>query len=150
MVRRLLTAGVVAFGVGCIGAGAVFAQGNVIEDRKKAMKAMSAAAKPAVAMMKGEAKFDAAKVKASLASIAAEAEKSLKLYPKGSDKGETRALPAIWEKKDDFDAKLRKLAADAKAASGKITDVGSLKANFPMVLKNCGGCHKPYRAAKKS
>ena len=99
--------------------------------------------------MKGGVPFDAAVAQASLKAIADNATKSLKLYPKDSMKGKTRALPAIWEKKADFDGLMKKLAADASAAAGKATTLAGLKAAMPGVLKNCGSCHKPYRAAKK-
>lgn len=123
------------------------AQADVIKDRQAAMKAMSAAAKPSVAILKG-APFDAAAVKKTLAALSANAKKSVSLYPAGSGKGKTAALPAIWEKKADFDAKMNKLAADADAAMAKITNAASFKAEFPKVMANCGACHKPYRAKK--
>ena len=128
----------------CAGA----AQADAISDRKAAMKAMSDAAKPSVAILKG-APFDAATVKKTLAALSANAKKSAALYPAGSDKGKTRALPAVWQKKADFDGKMKKLAADADAAMAKITTAASFKAEFPKVMSNCGGCHKVYRAKKK-
>ncbi|MBN8965658.1 MAG: cytochrome c [Rhizobiales bacterium] len=51
----------------------------------------------------------------------------------------------MWENKADFDAKLAKLAADAKAAEGKVTDLDSFKAVMGDVGKDCGGCHRTYR-----
>jgi cytochrome c556 len=59
--------------------------------------------------------------------------------------GDTAALPAIWEKMDDFKAIAAKLAADAKAAQASVKDEASFKATFPEVTKNCGGCNRPYR-----
>ena len=54
----------------------------------------------------------------------------------------------IWEKKDDFNAKLKKLGEDAKEAEAKVTDEATFKAVFPNVQKNCGGCHETYRLKK--
>ena len=54
-------------------------------------------------------------------------------------------MPAIWENKADFDAKLAKLGADAKDAATKVKDEASFKTTFPEVQKNCGGCHNLYR-----
>ncbi|MCC2097756.1 MAG: cytochrome c [Hyphomicrobiales bacterium] len=141
MIRGILVATTLVFAMGA-------AQADAISERKDAMKAMSEAAKPAVAMLKG-AKFDLATVKASLKALSDNAKKSAKLYPAGSNKGKTRALPAVWEKNADFMAKMKKLGDDADAAAGKITDLASLKTNFPGVMKNCGGCHQDYRAKKK-
>jgi cytochrome c556 len=141
MVRGILVAVTLVFGASAV-------QADVIEDRKKAMKAMSQAAKPVVGMLKG-AKFDLATVKTTLKAISDNAKASAKLYPAGSDKGKTAALPAVWSKNADFLAKMKKLGDDADAAAGKITNLASLKANFPGVMKNCGACHKDYRAKKK-
>lgn len=144
MIRAVLIACALMFGVA-----STAAQADVIEDRKAAMKTISKSAKPAFAMLKGQAKFDLAAAKDALRKIGDNAKLSEKLYPAGSGKGKTRALPKIWENKADFDAKMMKLKTDAYAAQNKITDLASLKANLPGVMKNCGGCHKDYRAKKK-
>ena len=49
------------------------------------------------------------------------------------------------QNKADFDARLTKLATEAKAAEAKVTDLDSFKAQFTEVQKNCGGCHQTYR-----
>ena len=54
-------------------------------------------------------------------------------------------MPAIWENKADFEAKLAKFGADAKAAEAAVKDLDSFKAQFAEVQKNCGGCHETYR-----
>lgn len=140
MIRGLIIASaLVAF------AGA--AQADAISDRQAAMKGMSDAAKPSVAILKGAA-FDLKAVQTTLRTLSANAKKSASLYPANSAQGKTAALPAIWKNKADFEGKLKKLAADADAALTKISDAGSFKAEFPKVMGNCGGCHKVYRAKK--
>jgi len=57
-------------------------------------------------------------------------------------------LPAVWEKHEDFKAKFAKFASDAKDAQSKVKDEASFKATFPVVMRNCGGCHETYRAKK--
>ena len=54
-------------------------------------------------------------------------------------------MPAIWEKKADFETKLAKLASDAKAAAAATTNVDTFKAQITEVRKDCGGCHQTYR-----
>ena len=142
MIRGIILAVALAFSAGAV-------QADDIADRKAAMKAMSKAAKPVGAMMKGKADFDAAAVKNAFSIIAKNADLSLKLYGPKTAKGKTRAKPAVWEKKGDFDAKMKALSAAANGAAGKITNLASLKANFGGVMKNCGGCHRVYRAKKK-
>jgi len=77
--------------------------------------------------------------------FATDGEKAAGLFPDSSKTGDTRALPAIWEKMDDFKAKMAKFVADSKAAQAKVTDEASFKATFPEVTKDCGACHQPYR-----
>jgi cytochrome c556 len=68
------------------------------------------------------------------------------LFPDNSKTGgDTAALPAVWETKADFDAKLAKFGVEAKEAAAKVKDEASFKAIFPEVQKNCGGCHQTYR-----
>ncbi len=125
------------------------AQADPIKDRRASMKSISKANKPARNILRGKAKFDIAKVQAALKVFQEEAIKSKALYPSGSDKGKTRAKPAVWSDKKDFLSRLDKFAADAKAASKAIKDEATFKVSYKAVLKNCGGCHKLYRAPKK-
>ena len=120
-----------------------------IAARKALMKKNGDEAKVGTAFMKGEAPFDLAKAKAIFASYADAAAKVPGLFPDNSKTGgETAALPAVWEKKADFDAKLKKFGEDAKDAEAKVTDEASFKTIFPAVQKNCGGCHETSRAKK--
>ncbi|MDP4595034.1 MAG: cytochrome c, partial [Beijerinckiaceae bacterium] len=134
MIRGMIVATALVF---CAG----LAQADDIGDRQAAMKAMGKALKPVAGMVKGEVKFDAAVVKASMKSIADNATKSLKLYAPGTSKGKTAALPAVWEKKADFDAIFKSLAAASTAAGAQVSNLASLKAIFGGVAKICGACH---------
>jgi cytochrome c556 len=141
MIRTVLAVTVLAFGVS-----AVVAQGDPIAARKALMKANGQAARQGGKFMKGEEPFDLAKAKAIFVTYEESATKAVSLFPDNSKTGgETAALPAIWEKKADFDAKLAKFGADAKEAAAKVKDEASFKAVFPGVQKNCGGCHNLYR-----
>ena len=120
---------------------------DVIKSRKAIYKSMAAATKGPADMLKGAAPYDAKTVQAAL-DIYIDASKKLPgLFPDDSKTGEkTQALPEIWAHKDDFEARFVKFGQDATAAKASITDEASLKAEFPKVLANCGGCHKVYRA----
>jgi cytochrome c556 len=132
-----------------LGAGAAMAQGDVIAQRKAAMKAIGDGNRVPAAMLRGEQVFDLAAVQAQLKVIEASATNSLKFYPDNSKTGgDTAALPKIWETKADFEAKMTKLAADAKAAQASIRDEASFKVEFPALLKNCAACHTDYRARR--
>jgi cytochrome c556 len=144
MIRAIIAAVVIASG-----ATVVFAQGDVIAQRREVMKGVGGATKDPGAMLKGETAFDLAKVKKALATYQDAAKKMPTLFPETSKTGgETTAAPKIWEDMAGFKAAFQKLEADAVKASAEIKDEASFKANFPAVLKNCGGCHETYRVKK--
>jgi cytochrome c556 len=132
-------------------ASAVCAQNLVaIKTRQELLKEMGKATKGPGDMLKQATPFDLAAVKAALAKYQVLAPKIATLFPEDSKTGEkTEALPVIWENKQDFEQRFEKLAADAKAAEGKITDEFTFMDEFPKVVGNCGGCHKKYREEKK-
>jgi cytochrome c556 len=94
-----------------VGATVVLAQNTAaIKQRQDAMKALGAAAKEPSQMAKGEAKFDLAKVQASLKSIEATAIKGKTVFPDDSKGGDSAALPIAFTDKADLFAKFDKLA----------------------------------------
>jgi cytochrome c556 len=140
MIRVVLAAAIAAVGVT-----AVVAQSDPIAARKAAMKAMGGESRIAREMIDGKKPFDLAAAKKVFATFEDSAAKAKSLFPDSSKSGDTAALPAVWENKSDFEARLAKLGTDAKAAEGKVTDLDSFKAAIGDVGKNCGGCHNTYR-----
>jgi cytochrome c556 len=98
-----------------------------------------------VVLARGQAPFDAATVQRALQTVEQNARQVPSLFPPNSQQGETSALPAIWERKSDFDARAMKLAQDVNAAQTRITDQASLQAQLQAIGQNCGGCHEMYR-----
>jgi cytochrome c556 len=134
-----------------LGAGVVQAQNTaVIKQRQELMKGFGQATRAPTAIVKGEAPFDLAKVKASLKVFQENSAKLKTLWPEDSKTGEnTRALPKIWADKD-FLTWFDGFAKDAKAAEAAIKDEASFKAQWPKVVEYCGSCHKDYRAPAKN
>jgi cytochrome c556 len=131
-----------------LGLSAAIAQ-DPIAARKAIMKENGKMSQQAAKYIKGEEPFDLAKAKAIFAQYEDAAGKMPKLFPDNSKTGgDTAALPTIWEKKADFDAKFVKFGADAKEAAAKVKDEASFKEAYPVVAKNCGGCHELYRMKK--
>jgi len=69
------------------------------------------------------------------------------IFPEGSAVGESEALPAIWEKPDEFQAAIDKMvsateAFEEAAASG---DQAAIGAAFREVGMSCRGCHDNFR-----
>jgi cytochrome c556 len=144
MLRRLLA--VVAFTI--FGMTVAFAQScpDTVKNRQALMKRSGDMAKAGVAMVRGQAPYDAAKVKEIFAAFQDKADKLPTLFPDCSKTGnDTHAAPAIWTQQDDFKAKIAKFAADVKTAEGNTKDLDTLKVNFPLVAKDCGGCHETFR-----
>ena len=145
MIRMVLAVGAVALGITVVAA-----QSDPIAARKALMKANGDQAKIGTAMAKGEAPFDQAKVQTIFATFIDAAGKFGALFPENSKTGgDTEALPKVWEDKPDFDARLAKFGADAKAAQTSVKDGDSFKAMWGGFAKNnCGGCHETYRKKK--
>lgn len=143
MMRTVLTVAALILGIGSAAAQ------DPIAARKALMKANGEQAALGGKFVKGEEPFDLAKAQKIFATYQDAASKAPALFPDNSKTGgDTAALPTVWEKKDDFNARLTKLGADAKVAAEKVKDLDSFKAEFPAVQKNCGGCHETYRMKK--
>ena len=141
MIRTVLTIAVLAFG-----ATTLVAQTDPIAARRALMKTNGDESKVATEMLEAKRPFDLAAAKKVFASFAEAGEKAPALFPDTSKTGgDTAALPAIWENKADFDAKLAKFATESKAAVEATKDLDSFKVQVTEVRKNCGGCHQTYR-----
>ena len=137
---------VLAVAVAALGVTAVLAQSDPIAARKALMKENGDQSRIAREMIEGKQPFDLAKAQTVLATFAAASDKGKNLWPDNSKTGgETASLPAIWENKADFEAKLAKLSSDSKAAEPKVKDLDTFKAAMGDIGKDCGGCHNTYR-----
>ena len=71
-------------------------------------------------------------------------------FPKGTgpELGKTGAKPEIWQKPQDFAAKLRGFQAAAQAfnAAARSGDMNAIKARYADLGGSCKACHDPYRA----
>lgn len=122
-----------------------------IKDRQALMKERGKLAGQLSKVVKGEEAFDAAAVLTALQAMQANAEKwdTEKLFPAGSDKGDTTAAPKIWEDMAGFNAAEDKYLADVKAAvASPPADVDALKTQLNTIGGDCGTCHQTYRIKK--
>ncbi len=69
------------------------------------------------------------------------------LFPKGSDFGETDALPAIWEEWETFQ-QAAKTFDDAALALSQAATGGEINGPFKDLTDSCKGCHKKFRENK--
>ena len=125
----------------------VLAQDDVIEKRQKAMKGNSADVKAIKGAVESK---DYATIETKAKDIMGTADKIPSLFPKGSDKGKTKATPAIWEKSDEFAKSAKNLskASGELASAAKSKDDAAVAAKFKAVGEACSSCHKAFRAEK--
>ncbi|WP_116365118.1 c-type cytochrome [Parahaliea mediterranea] len=106
---------------------------------------------PIGAMVKGEAPWDEAKLKAYAEDLEHISEvDALRFFAPGSDKGQTRAKPEIWNNMQDFSDKYAALQRAADTLEDVVEDsAGDRKAvaqAFGEVGKACKACHDDYKA----
>ncbi len=124
----------------------LFAQGDVVKERRKLMKSNSKAVK---AIKKAVKKKDYAAIEAKAKVIAANMEKIPNLFPEGSTAKNSRAKAAIWKKWDRFmrGASSNKEVAEflAEAAAAKDGEKIAILAKGV----DCNSCHRTFRKKKK-
>jgi cytochrome c556 len=146
-----LMAGILALSVGATVASAAMSADDAIKARRACMKqGHGGVMKVAVPIMKGEAKFDAAALKAAFDAEDAACKDWAMWWGADTQKGDketTAALPAIWTDAKGFEAAGAKFMEGAKALRAA-TDEASFKAAFPGYGAGCKGCHETYRKAQ--
>ena len=127
----------------------VLAQEDFIEKRQKAMKGNSADVKAIKGAVESK---DYATIETKAKDIMGTADKIPSLFPKGSDKGKTKATAAIWEKSDEFAKQAKNLskASGELVSAAKSKDDTAVAAKFKAVGEVCSSCHKEFRADKYS
>ena len=140
---------VVVIGTLLLGVGAVMAQQDLVKQAQSVMKANGKNAGALAAMVKGEKPYDQAAVDAALNQFEDTAKKLPTLFPvstKGlKPDGDYSASSKIWEDKAGFDEHIASFGKVVTEAKGRIKDLDTLKATFPAVGKQCGGCHETFR-----
>ena len=125
---------------------AAVAQEDPIATRKALMRSNGASAGEAQAMIKGEIPFSPAIANAIFRGIHAVGYTFDDYFPEGSETGETRASPRIWEDMEGFQAAVDKLRDDAQAAiDAKPETLEAFQTAFGTVAENCQACHEEYR-----
>ena len=125
------------------------AAADPIDDRKANMKERGGLMRVLAPVAQGQQPFDAATVLDALEKLSANAEAATDidaLWPAGTESGDTKSGPAIWEDRTGYQAASDKYAADAAAAfEAAPQDLDAFRAVFAPVAANCGACHEAYR-----
>ncbi len=129
---------------------AAFAQGDPIQQRQEAMKAIGGSMKTLGEMAKGVKPYDGGAAEAAMGRIHESIAGFADFFPEGTEMGgETEASPAIWEKPEEFKADADALAAAAAAAMPKVGGgLDALRASMGPVGGACKDCHQSFRIKK--
>ena len=148
MRKTLLVAVIGALAAGTMVGGATIAlaQADVIKERQENRKQTAAAMRAIKGIIDAKgptagAVEQAAKMKQLQVAFD-------KLFPAGSDKGETKALPTVWSDWPGFQAasKNADAAFDKLAVAAGSGDLAAVTAAFTDTGKACGACHNKFVA----
>ena len=148
MRKSLVVAMVGALAAGAVVGGATiaWAQADVVKERQENRKQAGAAMRAIKGII--DAKGDVKSAVPQAAKLKELENAFVKMFPAGSDKGETKALPVIWTDWAGFEAanKASLAAYDKLAAAAGSGDLAALTAAFADTGKTCGACHDKFRA----
>ena len=147
MKRIVVVAAVLAFS-----AGAVVAQQDQVKRTQAMMKGNGKNAGALSAMVKGDKPYDQSTVNAALAQFEDTAKNLPTLFPvsmKGLKmEGDYDPSPKIWEDKAGFETQIQSFAKVVADAKSKVKNLDTLKAELPVIGKQCSSCHETYRIKK--
>lgn len=146
--QTLLVAVIGALAAGAMvgGATVALAQADVIKQRQDNRKETAATMRSIKGVI--DAKGDVKAVVASAAKLKQLENAFDKMFPPGSDKGDTKALPTVWSDMPGFLAasKNADAAYDKLAVAAGSGDLAAVTAAFGDTGKACGACHEKFRA----
>jgi cytochrome c556 len=147
MKRTLIVAVIGALAAGTMigGATIALAQGDVVKARQENRKAAGGALRAIKGVM--DAKGDVKSVVQSAAKLKELEAAFIKMFPAGSDKGDSKALPTVWSDWKGFQAAdaAANAAYDKLAVAAGSGDLAAVTAAFGETGKACGACHTKYR-----
>ena len=151
--RKILIAamaGAIAVGAMAGGATIALAQADVIKARQDNRKATAAEMRAIKGII--DAKGDAKEAGPHAAKLKDLEMAFVKMFPAGSDKGDTKALPTVWSDMAGFEAasNAADMAYDGLAKAAASGDLAQLTTAFGDTGKACGACHTKYREKPKT
>ena len=124
---------------------------GIVKKRMDAMSDIGDQMKAMAAILKGEQTFDASSVHTSATIIAGHARNIPELFPEGSLKKPSEALPVVWSRWEDF----TKLGSSMEASAVSLAEVANsaqsitdVRDQIIAVGKSCKACHADFRQAK--
>ena len=120
---------------------------DAVKYRKAALNVMANHFGRIGAMANGRAPFDAKAAAESAAIVETMSKLPWEGFVAGTDKGDTRALPAIWTEQAKFKEGADRLQAETAKlnAAAKTGNLDAVKTAFGAVGQSCKACHDAYR-----
>ena len=146
-----LTSYAIAADAACLCLSTALAQEEPQVVRQNLMKEIGRSVGALGAIAKGEKPYDAATVEQALTTISTNSQAFPDQFPAGSETGhETEALPAIWEKPEEFRANAEKLHTEAETLLASMpADQAAVGAAMKQLGAVCSDCHETFRARKQ-
>ena len=118
-----------------------------IRMRKGALTVMSWNFGVIGAMVKGQRPYDQAEATKRAEAVAFASHLPWEAFGPGTDTGDTRALPAVWQQGDKFKAGQERLQSETAklVQAAQSGDAGQLKSQFGATAKACSACHDDFR-----
>jgi cytochrome c556 len=121
---------------------------SIMHERHEGMETIGNANKSLRRQIEGGSP-DAMAVRLSAAQIAQLSRKASGWFPAGTgpELGKTGAKPEIWQKPQDFAAKLHNFQAAAQVfqAAANAGDANAIKGRYVDMVHTCSACHDDYR-----
>jgi cytochrome c556 len=120
---------------------------DAIKYRKAALTVMATHFSRVGAMANGRVPFDAKVAADSMAIVETMSKLPWEAFGPGTDKGDTRALPAVWTEQAKFKAAGDKMQAEVAKlnAAAKTGNLDAIKAAFGAAGGSCKACHDDFR-----
>lgn len=123
---------------------------GVVKGRMEIMDEIGNHMKGMKAMVQRKQPFDAEKMARHAESIRQAATNIKKVFPEGSLKHPSEALPNVWEDWDEFSSLVDKLITESEKLREIATsqDQRAVMKQFGRVGKTCSACHTDFRKKK--
>lgn len=120
---------------------------DAVKYRKAALSVMGTHFSRVGAMASGRAPFDAKVAAENMAIVETLSKLPWEAFGPGTDKGDTRALPAVWTEQGKFKAASEKMQAEVAKlnAAAKTGNLDAIKTAFGATAASCKACHDDFR-----
>ena len=123
---------------------------GVVAQRMDAMKEMGRHMKALGNMLSGKTAFDQETAQRLAETMHEHCEHVMHMFPPGSDGHHSEATKAVWDRRPEFDDRMRRFdeAVEDLVAAAASGGRSELQSEFKRVGQECSGCHDGFRQKK--